>query len=702
MKKAFFFLFFIVLFGSVRGQDVHTMKCEQVYPGIWRYSIGKPDAVTPSTVRYKEPAADVLDRMGGPVASPVEPQAEVNDRGVLVSVPLSSDEAIYGLGLQELSFEQRGKKKIVRVNADPRVDTGDSHAPVPFYVTTGGYGVYVDNARYMTFYFGGKVRRPTSPSGVARKQDEEFLTPFNGAYSAGEGNEVFIEIPRSEGVDIYVFAGPTMKEAVARYNLFAGGGCLPPRWGLGFWYRVRNIFHQDKVEAFAKIMQDNRIPCDVFGLEPGWQQHSYSSTYTWRDTLYPDPKGLVKRLGEKNIKVNLWTQGYVHPDCPIYNDLLQYSGDFQVWDGIAPNFFIPEARRLFVEHHAKETVGIGTMGFKADECDNSDYTGNWSFPEISRFPGGIDGEQMHNLFGLSLQQTMMEVLNATGKRTLNLVRSSGALASPLPFVLYSDLYDHQGYINGIGYCGFSGLLWCPEVRSASSEEDLVRRMQSVICSPVAMINAWNLALPPWMQMNHELNLQEVIDPDNARLMALCRNAIELRMRFIPYLHAAFVKYYREGIPPFRALIMDYPDEKDAVKDIAGQYMMGDDIMVAPVVASGKGVTAKKIYFPKGTWYDFFTGERIEGGQTLELSFELERIPLYVKEGTILPLARVTLSADDPASREIEPVAFGDNPKPAVIYEDDGTLNPSLKENVITWDARKKKFSLKSSFYKLAK
>ena len=71
------------------------------------------------------------------------------------------------------SFEQRGKKKIVRVNADPRVDTGDSHAPVPFYVTTGGYGVYVDNARYMTFYFGGKVRRPTSPSGVARKQDEE-------------------------------------------------------------------------------------------------------------------------------------------------------------------------------------------------------------------------------------------------------------------------------------------------------------------------------------------------------------------------------------------------------------------------------------------------------------------------------------------------------------------------------------------------
>ena len=139
MKKVLSALSFLVLLSllSVNAQNVHTMECEQVYPGIWRFSIGKPDAVTPTSVRYKAPVTDVLERMGGPGASPVEPQAAVTDRGVLLSVPLTSDEAIYGLGLQEISFEQRGKKKIVRVNADPKVDTGDSHAPVPFYGTTG-------------------------------------------------------------------------------------------------------------------------------------------------------------------------------------------------------------------------------------------------------------------------------------------------------------------------------------------------------------------------------------------------------------------------------------------------------------------------------------------------------------------------------------------------------------------------------------
>lgn len=705
MKRLFFLSLLLALFpfSGVKAQDVHTMECTQVYPGIWRYRIGKPDQVTPTSVRSKEPATDVLARMGGPAASPIEPQATLTDRGVLVSVPLQAKESIYGLGLQFFSYEQRGKKKVIRVNADPQADLGDSHAPVPFYVTTGGYGIFVDNARYMTFYLGGKVRRPLSPAETERKEDDSFLTPLNGAYSAGGGNEVFIDIPRSEGVDVYVFAGPTMKEAVTRYNLFSGSGALPPRWGLGFWYRVRNTFHQDKIELFMDEMKANGIPCDVLGLEPGWQDHSYSSTYTWRPSLFPEPSRLVSKLDEMDIKLNLWTQGYVHPDCPVYNDLLPYSGDFEVWGGIVPNLFLPEARRLFVEQHARATVGVGAMGFKADECDNADFTGNWSFPEISHFPGGLDGEQMHNLFGISLQQAMLEALDATGKRTFNLVRSSGALAAPLPFVLYSDMYNHQQFIDAVAKEGFSGLLWCPEVRAAAGgEEDLVRRMQSVVCSPLAMINAWNMAMPPWMQMNHDLNLKEVVDPNHEHLMVLCRNIIELRMRLIPYLHAAFVKYYKEGIPPFRALIMDYPDEQEALKNIAGEYMMGDDILVAPLVACGKDVAVKKIYFPKGVWYDFFTGERIAGGQTLECAFPLDRMPLYVKEGTILPLARVTLTTEDPLSREIVPKAFGDELRPAILYEDDGSLHPSLTENQLTWNAKKKKFQLKSAFYKLAK
>ena len=129
-------------------------------------------------------------------------------------------------------------------------------------------------------------------------------------------------------------------------------------------------------------------------------------------------------------------------------------------------------------------------------------------------------------------------------------------------------------------------------------------------------------------------------------------------------------------------------------------MMGDDLMVAPLVASGKGETTKKIYFPAGVWYDFFTGERIEGGRSYELTFPLDRMPLYVREGTLLPLARVTLTTEDPRSRELEVRRYGDPLRPAVLYEDDGSFRPSLKENTLSWDARKHKIRFQSDFYRL--
>ena len=647
----------------------------EILPGVWKFSFGTPDKITPVSIHEEAPCADAIAAMGAPGECPVVPNISVSDRGVLVKVPLRKDELIYGLGLQMQSFQQRSKKKLLRVNSDPSLDLGDSHAPVPFYVTTAGYGVLVDNARYMTFYMGGKI-----PEGET-------------------ADAVSIDIPRSKGVDVYVFAGPSMKEAVARYNLFSGGGALPPRWGLGFWYRCETDFTQDKVLAFADEFRQTGIPCDVFGLEPHWQTAAYSCSYVWKRDAFPDPEGMIKELMDKGIRANLWMHAYVHPTSPVHDALKPYSGNYRVWNGLVPDFTFKEARDIFRGHHEKETTGIGVSGFKLDECDNSDYIrSDWSFPEISVFPSGADGEQMHSLFGVLCQQTLQELNDGTGKRSYNLVRSSGALAAPFSCVLYSDLYDHRTYINTVAQSGFSGLLWTPEVRQAGSEEDLIRRIQTVICSPLAMVNAWFLTMPPWKQMNRDLNNRLIIDENSPRLTEECKQWIEFRMMLIPYLHAAFVKYHQTGIPPFRALIMDYPDEAREVKDIAGQYMMGDDIMVAPLTATGLAVAPMEIYFPKGVWYDFFTGERIEGGRKLIREFPLDRMPLYVKEGTILPLARPTLTTEDPDSRILDFRVYGDSPRPSSVYEDDGTVPANLKENVISWNAKRKRIVFKSAFY----
>ena len=362
--------------------------------------------LTPVRTRRREPAREALEKMTPVTACPI-PLASVTGRrmkrGFIVSLPLESLEMVYGLGLQLQSNWERGKKKTLRVNADPRMDSGDSHAPVPFYVTTRGYGVLIDTARYATFWCGGRTAKGESAKESPAPPADPVLKPYveRGFHRP---SQVLIEVPSSEGVDLYIFAGPAMRDAVARYNLFSGGGCLPSKAGLGIWYRAFGGFRQDEVLATAAELRERNIPCDVLGLEPGWQTHAYSCSFVWNKN-YPDPKDMVEKLSRQGFGVNLWEHAYTHPTSPIYKALEPYSAEFEVFGGLVPDFLLPEARRIFADFHEKEHVALGVTGYKLDECDNSDYTGFWSFPEISRFPSGLDGEQAHSRFGFEYQQT---------------------------------------------------------------------------------------------------------------------------------------------------------------------------------------------------------------------------------------------------------------------------------------------------------
>ena len=254
----------------------------EVQSGVWRFRFGTPEKITPVTTRRYKVAAEIAN-LPKVARCPVAVTGTATRRGCLIEIPLEPYEMVYGLGLQLQSFIQRGLKKKLRVNADPRIDSGDSHAPVPFYVTTSGYGVLVDTARYATIYCGNKVRKgqpePAGPADAAIGQDA--LPAAYGRFNFDRRSMVYVEIPEAQGADVYVFAGPSMREAVQRYNLFSGGGALPPRWGLGVWYRAKSDYKQDEVLALAKEFRESRIPCDVIGLEPGWQTHAYSCTFVW-------------------------------------------------------------------------------------------------------------------------------------------------------------------------------------------------------------------------------------------------------------------------------------------------------------------------------------------------------------------------------------------------------------------------------------
>jgi alpha-D-xyloside xylohydrolase len=410
----------------------------------------------------------------------------------------------------------------------------------------------------------------------------------------------------------------------------------------------------EHVLALARGLRESGIPCDVLGLEPGWQTHAYSCSFVWDPKRFPDPAAFVRSAGEMGLRVNLWEHAFTHPTSPMFSALAPESGDFGVWGGLVPDFAGEAGRRIFGNFHGRTLIDIGISGFKLDECDNSDFTNGWSFPDHSQFPSGVDGELMHAQFGLRYQDAILDQFKQRGKQTYGLVRSSYALASPYPFVLYSDLYDHRQFIRALVNAGFSGLLWCPEVRDARDEEDLIRRLQSVIFSPLAMVNAWYIRNPPWMQIDRDKNNHDQFSEGWEHVRDRCREIISWRMSLVPYLQAAFAEYERTGMPPFRALLMDYPGDP-MLESVDDEYLVGDRLLVAPMFAGEPG---RKIVFPPGEWQDFWTGEVVRA-RTVVVPATVQNIPVYIKAGSVMPWAEVGQHTQTREARRISVRIYGD-------------------------------------------
>ncbi len=646
------------------------MKTESLFCGITRAVFGKPETQTPAKQCYvKPPKADELDKMGN-AELPFLPEGIIfrtTTRGCVLELPLAPGEDIYGLGLQLKNIRHTGRKRTIRVNSDPVADTGDSHAPAPLYFSTAGYGVFFDTARYASFWCGGSEKLQQGKSSAQQKHKvalkEEELYANEGKASA----PMVVEVPVAEGIEVYFFAGPSLADAVRRYILFCGGGCLVPEWSLGLWYRACGTADQHGVENLATELRERGIPCDVLGLEPGWQTHSYSCSYVWNRSNYPSHRAMLKRLTDQHFHINLWEHLFVHPSSPIYQKLEPYSGSFKVWKGEVPDFSLPEAISVFSNYHKKNLTTKGISSFKLDECDNSDYTGGWSYPECAEFPSGKDGEQMHSMMGMLYMNVIMNSFDEPGHRMMGSVRSSHAFAPPMPFVLYSDLYKHADFIRGMASAGMSGMLWTPEVRSASSKEDYIRRLQTLILSPQMLLNIWAMPEPPWRQLDAEKNRRGELYPEaeQTKLAELTRKAVEMRMSFLPYLYAAFADYHFHGFVPFRPPVMDDP-ERESLRNVDYAWLAGPSLYTAPFTADER---AKDLPLPKGVWYDFETGEKFV--DTAHIEPAIDKLPIFVRENSIIPYAEPSLYTEKGRKYALHLRVYGSKPLPAKLFGDDG-------------------------------
>jgi alpha-D-xyloside xylohydrolase len=644
------------------AQSITWMEVE---PGVWKGTIGKPEMFNLLTASGAQPYKEGLQQMarsGFPL-----PQSDITgtiaDNKTYLRFPLEKEEQLYGFGLNFQTVHQRGKVLQLHVDHYGGKDNGRTHAPTPFYVSSKGYGVFINSSRYLTVYAGSAVRRDSKhpPEEKDRNTDKTWSSrPYADA--------VEILVP-AEGVDVYVFAGPTPLDAVRRFNLFNGGGVLPPRWGLGFTQRVKSLFTADEVKKEAKAFEKKGYPLDYIGLEPGWQSTAYPGSFEWDKQRYPQPATFVKDMLDKGIRLNLWINPYVSTKASFYKDIVPFTGSHTVWTGAVPDFNMEQARKIFFGQLQKDQVDLGVSGYKIDEVDGYDY---YLWPDVATFPSGVSAEQMRQTFGLMAQRYSADLFHKMNKRTYGLVRASNAGAVSFPYVIYDDYYNHEDFITALINSGFSGVLWTPEARASKTAEEWLRRMQTVVFSPMAMINAWSSGTEPW-------SYPEVAE--QIKQMAL------LRMQMMPYWYTEFAKYHFEGTPPFRAMSLEpgftqeikketantnleeNPYVEATSKEIKDQYMAGEYLLVAPLFT---GQTTRKVILPKGKWYDFYTGELAGDGSIIAVTPGLDKIPVYVKDGGIIPMMPPLLHAPGAGKKvDLEIRYYGEKPGMYKLYDDDG-------------------------------
>ena len=397
---------------------VVTSVPEQIAPGVWKLHFGEPDAFTPTQVRVAAMKGEDSFAILAPATEPPFDlktiRCKITPARTVLSIPSGSKPGdFYGFGLDPDCFRQNGLIKRPQVSDSSEGDPlkkrgpGSSHAPVPLFFSTGGYGVYVDTARVAEFQM-ARLKYNSEAGAISDKEKDRDMLTLEGLYAQqSKGSDVMVDIPGARGIDVYVFAGPDVRTAVQRWNLFSGGGVVPPLWGCGVQLRTFNGGDAAMMDRICDDLRSKQIPCDMLGLEPKWQSHAYPCSFSWAPERFPDPAAFIAGLKGKGFKLNLWEHSYIDPTAPFFKEIQPFAGSVLAMGGLVLDPMQPEGVRIYQGYHEKEFIARGISGFKVDECDRATIktAQGWSFPNLTQFPSGIDGAQMGQTYGYLLQKT---------------------------------------------------------------------------------------------------------------------------------------------------------------------------------------------------------------------------------------------------------------------------------------------------------
>ena len=442
-------------------------------------------------------------------------------------------------------------------------------------------------------------------------------------------------------------------DALSEYCRLTGRPVMPPRWAMGYFQSHRTLVGPEEPLQIARTFRDKKLPCDaLIYLGTGYCPNGWNTGHgslTFNPKAFAHPAEDIRALHDLNLKVMLHVNRAPR-------------GLFGA--SIAEDSNSPSHIRNYWARH-REALSLGVDGWWPDDGDELPLE-----PRLTRHRCYYEGplQDRPNVRPWSLHRTGyagsqryggwiwsgdIDGTWATLAAQVSVGLNHGLSLTPFWGTDTGGFYPTRELTGELYARWFQFSAFCPLFRSHG--------------------RTWKLRLP-WGWNTGEFGpVEHNQGPDpaelhNAEVEPICRRYLELRYRLLPYNYTLAREACDTGLPMMRALWLHYPADAEAVR-IGHEYLWGRDLLVAPVVE--KGTSSRRLYLPAGTWYDWWTGERVEGGRWLDRPVDLATLPLYVRAGAVIPLDPVrqytSQAVTEPTTLRVYPGASGT----FVLYDDDG-------------------------------
>jgi alpha-D-xyloside xylohydrolase len=529
-------------------------------------------------------------------------------RSIAASFRLAHDEKIFGCGESFTRLDKRGQKVVAYTRDAMGAQTPLLYKPIPFFLSSHGYGMFVHTSAPVTFDFG------------------QAFDQSNTIYTG------------DEGLDLFIFLG-NPKEILSEYTALTGRSPVPPLWSFGLWMSRITYKSEDEVRDVAARLREHRIPSDVIHLDTGWFETDWRCDYQFSKSRFRDPARMISDLRDQGFRISLWQLPYFTSKNELFDRIVSEGyairddgGELPAEDAIL-DFSNPQA----VEWYQGLLAGLLKMGvgaIKADFGEDSPFTGLYA--------SGRTGFYEHNLYPLRYNRAVAEITGKVTGESIIWARSAWAGSQRYPVHWGGDAENTDSAMAatlraGLSF-GLSGFTYWSHDAGGFVEppsRDLYRRW---LAFGVLTSHTRCHGQPP----------REPWAFDGAFVEDF-RRIVELKYSLMPYIYAQAKQSSGEGWPMLRALFFEYPDDPTSWL-IDDQYLFGSDLLVAPLFDWAE---TRKVYLPPGTWIDYQTGKAYPGGQWHAIQAGQIPVVLLVKNGSVIPHLRVAQHTGEMDWNEVE-------------------------------------------------